>query len=130
MFSKSHCMQLVYSYFLRLFKSTNRLETDLLNSLWPNLVFQLRIECWRNQTEIAFHSNRSGKICLFSTKSTISFIKNMYITPKKLIISYRVWAHHCNFGANQPFNRRFDRSAGFRVGQGVNGLGIYRKRIR
>ena len=43
--SKSNCKQLVCSYFLHIFKSTNRLCTNLPNILWPNLVFQLRIEC-------------------------------------------------------------------------------------
>ena len=44
-FSKSNCKQLVCSYFLHIFKSTNRLCTNRLNILWPNIVFQLRIEC-------------------------------------------------------------------------------------
>ena len=43
--SKSNCKQLVCSYFLHIFKSTNRLCTNRPNILWPNIVFQLRIEC-------------------------------------------------------------------------------------
>ena len=43
--SKSNCKQLVCSYFLHIFKSTNSLCTNRPNILWPNTVFQLRIEC-------------------------------------------------------------------------------------
>ena len=43
--SKSNCKQLVCSYFLHIFKSTNRLCTNRPNILWPNIIFQLRIEC-------------------------------------------------------------------------------------
>ena len=43
--SKSNCKQLVCSYFLHIFKSTNRLCTNRPNILWPNIAFQLRIEC-------------------------------------------------------------------------------------
>ena len=68
--------------------------------------------------EIAFHSNRSGKISLFSTESTISFIANIYITPKKQILSYRVWMQPLEFWSESAVYRRFNHSAGFRVGQG------------
>ena len=50
------------------------------------------LNVWRNQTEISFHSNRSGKISLYLIESTISFIANIYITPKKQMISYQFWA--------------------------------------
>ena len=43
--SKRNCKQIVCSYFLHIFKSTNRLCTNRPNILWPNIVFQLRIEC-------------------------------------------------------------------------------------
>ena len=42
---KSNCKQLVCSYFLHIFKSTNRLCTNRPNILWPNIVFKLRIDC-------------------------------------------------------------------------------------
>ena len=59
----------------------------ILNSLWWKLVLQFRIYVWRNQTEIDFHSNRSGKISLFYIENNT----NINITPKKQIISYWEW---------------------------------------
>ena len=44
--SKSNWKQLVCSYFLHIFKSTNCLCTNRPNILWPNkFVFQIWIEC-------------------------------------------------------------------------------------
>ena len=43
--SECNGKQLVCTYFLHIFKSTNRLCTNRPNILWPNIVFQLRIEC-------------------------------------------------------------------------------------
>ena len=57
------------------------------------------LNIWRIETEMTFHSNRYGKISLFPTKITISFIANIYIAPEKQIISCRVCAQPLQFGS-------------------------------
>ena len=50
----------------------------------------LGLNVWRNQPEIANHSNTVVKVHQFSTECTNAFIANVYIKSKKTVISYRM----------------------------------------
>ena len=50
----------------------------------------LGLNVWRNQPEIATHSNTVVKVRQFSTECTNAFIANVYIKSKKIVISYRM----------------------------------------
>ena len=55
-----------------------------------NFFSNLGLNVWRNQPEIANHSNTVVKVRRFSTECTNAFIANVYIKSKKIVISYRM----------------------------------------
>ena len=56
-----------------------------------NFFSNLGLNVWRNQPEIANHSNTVVKGRQFSTECTSAFIANVYIISKKIVISYRMF---------------------------------------
>ena len=88
--------------FCEIFKSTNRFGIkssfpyfcilvnrglDSRTAYGRTLFSDFGFNVWRNHTEIAFYSNRSGKISFFSTESTIFFLTNVITTRHKPIFS-------------------------------------------
>ena len=76
------------SYIFCIFSKERHLSVRIRQTGYGRFFSNLGLNVWRNQPEIANHSNTVVKARQFSTECTNALIANVYIASEKIVIFY------------------------------------------